>query len=196
VKLSRLCEQDKILKDLEARISSLKNDKDKLERVLDMSHQQMEQYQEQPAHIHKIAYQQRLLQEDLVTIRAQISCVSTEMANAWEEYNRLEESVEQLRLVLQAHMTRSDTSQQEKAELKRELWRIEDVMGGLSVSKTNYKITVDSIQNPGEIRLFADDIVISNESREQVEKRPGKWSYVLERKGMKVRRIETKYMLK
>ncbi|MEQ2293789.1 Pleckstrin y domain-containing A member 7, partial [Ameca splendens] len=83
VKLSRLCEQDKILKDLEARISSLKNDKDKLERVLDMSHQQMEQYQEQPAHVHKIAYQQRLLQEDLVTIRAQISCVSTVYMSAW-----------------------------------------------------------------------------------------------------------------
>uniref|UniRef100_A0A3B5RDA5 Pleckstrin homology domain containing, family A member 7a n=1 Tax=Xiphophorus maculatus TaxID=8083 RepID=A0A3B5RDA5_XIPMA len=148
VKLSRLCEQDKILKDLEARISSLKNDKDKLERVLDVSHQQMEQYQEQPAHVHKIAYQQRLLQEDLVAIRAQISRVSTEMARAWEEYSRLEQSVELLRLALQAHMTHSDTSQQEKAELKRELWRIEDVMGGLSASKANYKITVDSIQNP------------------------------------------------
>ncbi|XP_043981239.1 pleckstrin homology domain-containing family A member 7 isoform X11 [Gambusia affinis] len=147
VKLSRLCEQDKILKDLEARISSLKNDKDKLERVLDVSHQQMEQYQEQPAHVHKIAYQQRLLQEDLVAIRAQISRVSTEMARAWEEYNRLEQSVELLRLALQAHMTHNDTSQ-EKAELKRELWRIEDVMGGLSASKANFKITVDSIQNP------------------------------------------------
>ncbi|MEQ2164895.1 hypothetical protein GOODEAATRI_011471, partial [Goodea atripinnis] len=33
------------------------------------------------------------------------------------------------------------------------LWRIEDVMGGLSVSKTNYKITVDSIQNPADRRL-------------------------------------------
>ncbi|XP_023206042.1 pleckstrin homology domain-containing family A member 7-like isoform X6 [Xiphophorus maculatus] len=153
VKLSRLCEQDKILKDLEARISSLKNDKDKLERVLDVSHQQMEQYQEQPAHVHKIAYQQRLLQEDLVAIRAQISRVSTEMARAWEEYSRLEQSVELLRLALQAHMTHSDTSQQEKAELKRELWRIEDVMGGLSASKANYKITVDSIQNPADRRL-------------------------------------------
>ncbi|XP_043981240.1 pleckstrin homology domain-containing family A member 7 isoform X12 [Gambusia affinis] len=153
VKLSRLCEQDKILKDLEARISSLKNDKDKLERVLDVSHQQMEQYQEQPAHVHKIAYQQRLLQEDLVAIRAQISRVSTEMARAWEEYNRLEQSVELLRLALQAHMTHNDTSQQEKAELKRELWRIEDVMGGLSASKANFKITVDSIQNPADRRL-------------------------------------------
>ncbi|XP_030587068.1 pleckstrin homology domain-containing family A member 7-like isoform X2 [Archocentrus centrarchus] len=148
VKLSRLCEQDKILKDLEVRISSLKDDKDKLESVLDVSHQQMEQYQEQPAHAHKIAYQQRLLQEDLVTIRAQISRVSTEMAHAWEEYNRLENSVEQLRLALQAQMNHSASTQQEKAEMKRELWRIEDVMAGLSASKANYKITIDSVQNP------------------------------------------------
>ncbi|XP_028287405.1 pleckstrin homology domain-containing family A member 7-like isoform X3 [Parambassis ranga] len=148
VKLSRLCEQDKILKDLEARISSLKDDKDKLESVLDISHQQMEKYQEQPTHAHKIAYQQRLLQEDLVTIRAQISCLSTEMAHAWEEYSRLEKAVEQLRMALQAHMNHSATPQQEKAELKRELWRIEDVMAGLSASKANYKVTIDSVQNP------------------------------------------------
>uniref|UniRef100_A0AAQ4RWW1 Pleckstrin homology domain containing, family A member 7a n=1 Tax=Gasterosteus aculeatus aculeatus TaxID=481459 RepID=A0AAQ4RWW1_GASAC len=148
VKLSRLCEQDKILQDLEARISSLKEDKDKLEGVLDVSHHQMEQYQEQPAHAHKIAYQQRLLQEDLVSIRAQMSRLSTEMAQAWEEFGRLERSVEQLRTALQAHMNHSATPQQEKAEMKRELWRIEDVMGGLSASKANYKITIDSVQNP------------------------------------------------
>uniref|UniRef100_A0A3P9I854 Pleckstrin homology domain containing, family A member 7a n=1 Tax=Oryzias latipes TaxID=8090 RepID=A0A3P9I854_ORYLA len=148
VKLSRLCEQDKILKDLEATISSLKEDKDKLERVLDVSHQQMEQFQEHPSHAQKIAYQQRLLQEDLVTIRAQISRLSTEMSLAWEEYCRLEKSVEQLRLALQVHMNNSATPQQEKTEIKRELWRIEDVMAGLSSSKTNYKITIDSVQNP------------------------------------------------
>ncbi|XP_011474091.1 pleckstrin homology domain-containing family A member 7 isoform X10 [Oryzias latipes] len=147
VKLSRLCEQDKILKDLEATISSLKEDKDKLERVLDVSHQQMEQFQEHPSHAQKIAYQQRLLQEDLVTIRAQISRLSTEMSLAWEEYCRLEKSVEQLRLALQVHMNNSATPQ-EKTEMKRELWRIEDVMAGLSSSKTNYKITIDSVQNP------------------------------------------------
>ncbi|KAM6926761.1 pleckstrin homology domain-containing family A member 7-like isoform 2-T2 [Lycodopsis pacificus] len=148
VKLSRLCEQDKILKELEARISSLKEDKDKLESVLNVSHQQMEQYQEQPAHAHKIAYQQRLLQEDLVSIRAQISRLSTEMAHAWDDYSMLERSVEQLRTALQAHMNHSATPQQEKAEMKRELWRIEDVMGGLCASKANYKITIDSVQNP------------------------------------------------
>ncbi|XP_054632972.1 pleckstrin homology domain-containing family A member 7-like isoform X2 [Dunckerocampus dactyliophorus] len=148
VKLSRLCEQDKILKDLEMRISSLKQDKDKLESVLDVSHQQMELYQEQPAHFHKIAYQQRLLQEDLVSIRAQISRLSTEMTHAWEDYGWLESSVEELRAALQAHMKLSATSQQDKTEMKRELWRIEDVMAGLSASKANYKVTIDSVHNP------------------------------------------------
>lgn len=37
----------------------------------------MEQYRDRPAHLEKIAYQQRLLQEDVVHIRAQISRVST-----------------------------------------------------------------------------------------------------------------------
>ena len=50
---------------------------DKLESVLDVSHQQMELYQDQPAHAEKIAFQQRLLQEDLVHIRAEVSGAST-----------------------------------------------------------------------------------------------------------------------
>lgn len=58
-------------------ISFVLSFKDKLEAVLDVSHQQMEQYKDQPAHAEKIAYQQRLLQEDLVHVRADISRVST-----------------------------------------------------------------------------------------------------------------------
>ncbi|XP_067275110.1 pleckstrin homology domain-containing family A member 7 isoform X4 [Pseudorasbora parva] len=147
VTLSRLCEQDKILQELEFRISGLKDDKDKLESVLDVSHQQMEQYKDQPAHAEKIAYQQRLLQEDLVHIRADISRVSTEMERAWDDYSRLEQSVEQLRDVLQTQMNLC-TSPQEKNQLRRELWRIEDVMTGLSSTKETFKITIDSVKNP------------------------------------------------
>uniref|UniRef100_A0A671S3G8 Pleckstrin homology domain-containing family A member 7-like n=1 Tax=Sinocyclocheilus anshuiensis TaxID=1608454 RepID=A0A671S3G8_9TELE len=147
VTLSRLCEQDKILQELEFRLSGLKDDKDKLESVLDVSHQQMERYKDQPAHAEKIAYQQRLLQEDLVHIRADISRVSTEMERAWEDYSRLEQSVEQLRDVLQTQMNLC-TSPQEKNQLRRELWRIEDVMTGLSSSRETFKITIDSVKNP------------------------------------------------
>ncbi|XP_048040099.1 pleckstrin homology domain-containing family A member 7 isoform X13 [Megalobrama amblycephala] len=150
VKLSRLCEQDKILQELEARIRTLKEDKDKLESVLDVSHQQMEQYQDQPAHAEKIAYQQKLLREDVVHIRADISQVSTEMENAWAEYNHLERDVDRLRSALQDQMTHSSLSQQEKSQLRKELWRIEDVLAGLSSSKANYRVTIDSVRNPGE----------------------------------------------
>uniref|UniRef100_A0A671SR56 Pleckstrin homology domain containing, family A member 7b n=1 Tax=Sinocyclocheilus anshuiensis TaxID=1608454 RepID=A0A671SR56_9TELE len=144
VKLSRLCEQDKILQELEARIRTLKEDKDKLESVLDVSHQQMEQYQDQPAHAEKIAYQQKLLREDVVHIRADISQVSTEMENTWAEYSQLERDVDRLRSALQDQKTHS----QEKCQLRKELWRIEDVLAGLSSSKANYKVTIDSVRNP------------------------------------------------
>uniref|UniRef100_A0A8D3BLT8 Pleckstrin homology domain containing, family A member 7b n=1 Tax=Scophthalmus maximus TaxID=52904 RepID=A0A8D3BLT8_SCOMX len=150
VKLSRLCEQDKILQELEASIRTLKEDKDKLESVLDVSHQQMEQYRDQPAHAEKIAYQQKLLQEDVVHIRAEISQVSTEMENAWNEYSRLERDVDWLKSALQGQMNRSDLSQQEKVQIRKELWRIEDVIAGLSTSKANYKVTISSVTNPGK----------------------------------------------
>lgn len=42
-----------------------------------MLHRQMEQYRDQPQHLDKIACQQRLLQEDLVHIRAELSREST-----------------------------------------------------------------------------------------------------------------------
>ncbi|KAI7802731.1 Pleckstrin homology domain-containing family A member 7 [Triplophysa rosa] len=147
VTLSRLCEQNKILQEFELRLSGLKEDKDKLESVLDVSHQQMEKYRDQPAHSEKIAYQQRLLQEDLVHIRADMSRVATEMERAWDEYSRLEQSVEQLRNFLQAEMN-TCPSLQEKTQLRKELWRIEDVISGLSSTKETFKITIDSVKNP------------------------------------------------
>uniref|UniRef100_A0A3B3DZ17 Pleckstrin homology domain containing, family A member 7b n=1 Tax=Oryzias melastigma TaxID=30732 RepID=A0A3B3DZ17_ORYME len=148
VKLSRLCEQDKILQELEARICTLKEDKDKLESVLDVSHQQMEEYRDQPSHAEKIAYQQKLLQEDVVHIRAEISQVSTEMENAWNEYSKLERDVDWLRSALQGQLNRIDLTQQEKAQIKKELRRIEDVIAGLSTNKANYKVTISSVTNP------------------------------------------------
>ncbi|MCJ8737317.1 hypothetical protein PDJAM_G00022500 [Pangasius djambal] len=170
VKLSRLCEQDKILQELEMRIRTLKEDKDKLESVLDVAHQQMEQYRDQPAHAEKIAYQQRLLQEDVVHIRADISQVSTEMEKAWTEYSRLEADVERLRSALQEQMNRSSLSQQEKSQLRKELWRIEDVMAGLSSSKANYKMIVDSVQNPGEHGAVPPAIALTHRSHARERK--------------------------
>nr|XP_033784218.1 pleckstrin homology domain-containing family A member 7 isoform X2 [Geotrypetes seraphini] len=147
VKLSKLCEQDGILRDLEDKLRILKDNKDKLESVLEVLHRQMEQYNSQPQHVENIAYQQRLLQEDLVQIRAEISKVSTEMENGWNEYRKLENDVDHLKQALQEEMSKSYLSQ-EKTKMQRDLWRIEDVTAGLSANKANYKVIIGSMKNP------------------------------------------------
>lgn len=49
--------------------------------------------------------------------------------------------------------------------MKRELWRIEDVTAGLSASKANYKITIDSVQNPGKQKGKLDLLTVDNKKK-------------------------------
>ncbi|XP_052619081.1 pleckstrin homology domain-containing family A member 7 isoform X7 [Peromyscus californicus insignis] len=147
VKLSVFCEQDRILQDLEDKIRALKENKDQLESVLEVLHRQTQQYRDQPQHLDKITCQQRLLQEDLVHIRAELCRESTEMENAWNEYLKLERDVEQLKQTLQEQHRRAFFFQ-EKSQIQKDLWRIEDVMAGLSANKENYRVLVGSVKNP------------------------------------------------
>ncbi|XP_069753912.1 pleckstrin homology domain-containing family A member 7 isoform X3 [Narcine bancroftii] len=156
-KLTRLCERDKSLQDLEAKVRQLKLDKDKLESVLEVTHRQLDQYKGQPNHTEKIAYQQRLLQEDLVQIRAEISKVCTELENAWKEYEQTENDVNQLKETILGHM-KMVPSLQDQEQMRKDLWRIEDVIGGLSANKNNYRMIIESIQNPEEVPLSSSTV--------------------------------------
>ena len=55
-------------------------------------------------------------------------------------------------------------------------------------------ITDEVRREPSWTMLFADDIVICGETREEVKRRLECWRYVLERRGMKVSRSNTKYL--
>uniref|UniRef100_A0A452I0P4 Uncharacterized protein n=1 Tax=Gopherus agassizii TaxID=38772 RepID=A0A452I0P4_9SAUR len=85
-----------------------------------------------------------------------------EMENAWNEYLKLEKDVNQLKQALQEQMNRSFFPQ-EKTQMQKDLWRIEDVTAGLSANKTNYKVIVDSIKNPERktVPSFSQPIVPS-----------------------------------
>ncbi|KAK3539835.1 hypothetical protein QTP70_013421 [Hemibagrus guttatus] len=70
---------------------------------------------------------------------------------------------------------------------------------GSALSPFLFAIVMDQLSE--EVRqespwtmMFADDIVICSESREQVEENLERWRFALERRGMKVSRSETEYM--
>ena len=55
-------------------------------------------------------------------------------------------------------------------------------------------LTDEVRREPPWTMLFADDIVICEETREEVERRLESWKYALERRRMKVSRSNTKYL--
>ena len=56
------------------------------------------------------------------------------------------------------------------------------------------RLTDEVRREPPWTMLFADDIVICEETREEMERRLESWRYALERRGMKVSRSETEYL--
>ena len=56
------------------------------------------------------------------------------------------------------------------------------------------RLTDEVRRKPPWTMLFADDIVICEETKEEVERRLESWKYALERRGMKVNRSKTEYL--
>ena len=56
------------------------------------------------------------------------------------------------------------------------------------------RLTDEVRREPPWTMLFADDIVIYEETTEEVERRLQSWRYVLKRRGMKVSRSKTEYL--
>ncbi|KAK3518329.1 hypothetical protein QTP86_018784, partial [Hemibagrus guttatus] len=70
---------------------------------------------------------------------------------------------------------------------------------GSALSPFLFAIVMDQLseevrQESSWMMMFADDIVICSESREQVEENLERWRFALERRGMKVSRSKTEYM--
>ena len=56
------------------------------------------------------------------------------------------------------------------------------------------RLTDEVRREPPWTMLFADDIVICEETRKEVERKLESWKYALERRGMKVSRSKTEYL--
>ncbi|XP_059967829.1 pleckstrin homology domain-containing family A member 5 isoform X1 [Mesoplodon densirostris] len=140
VKLSRLCEQDKVVHALEEKLQQLHKEKYTLEQALLSASQEIEMNADNPAAIQTVVLQRDDLQNGLLSTCRELSRATAELERAWREYDKLEYDVTLTRNQMQEQLDRLGEIQTEsagiqRAQLQKELWRIQDVMEGLSKHK-------------------------------------------------------------
>ncbi|XP_067997998.1 pleckstrin homology domain-containing family A member 5 isoform X1 [Melanerpes formicivorus] len=139
-KLSRLCEQDKVVQALEEKLQQLQKEKYTLEQALLSASQEIEMNADNPAAIQSVVLQRDDLQNGLLSTCREISRATAELERAWREYDKLEYDVTVTRNHMQEQLDRLGEIQTEsagiqRAQIQKELWRIQDVMEGLSKHK-------------------------------------------------------------
>ncbi|XP_037244678.1 pleckstrin homology domain-containing family A member 5 isoform X12 [Falco biarmicus] len=139
-KLSHLCEQDKVVQALEEKLQQLHKEKYTLEQALLSASQEIEMNADNPAAIQSVVLQRDDLQNGLLSTCREVSRATAELERAWREYDKLEYDVTVTRNHMQEQLDRLGEIQTEsagiqRAQIQKELWRIQDVMEGLSKHK-------------------------------------------------------------
>ncbi|KAM9310268.1 pleckstrin homology domain-containing family A member 5-like isoform 2-T3 [Pholidichthys leucotaenia] len=140
-KLSRLCEQDKVVKMQEEKLQQLHREKHTLETALLSASQELSEQQGCNATATQSLVQQRdVLQNGLLSTCRELSRVSTELERSWREYDRLETDVTLAKTNLLEQLEalgspQTEPPSQRHIQIQKELWRIQDVMEALSKNK-------------------------------------------------------------
>ncbi|XP_065423895.1 pleckstrin homology domain-containing family A member 5 isoform X6 [Chrysemys picta bellii] len=172
-KLSRLCEQDKVVQALEEKLQQLHKEKYTLEQALLSASQEIEMNADNPAAIQNVVLQRDDLQNGLLSTCREVSRATAELERAWREYDKLEYDVTITRNHMQEQLDRLGEVQTEsagiqRAQIQKELWRIQDVMEGLSKHKQQRSSTEAGIMGS---KAFSA-IKCKNEEEEVVPPRP------------------------
>ncbi|XP_063449095.1 pleckstrin homology domain-containing family A member 5 isoform X22 [Pan paniscus] len=139
-KLSRLCEQDKVVHALEEKLQQLHKEKYTLEQALLSASQEIEMHADNPAAIQTVVLQRDDLQNGLLSTCRELSRATAELERAWREYDKLEYDVTVTRNQMQEQLdhlgeVQTESAGIQRAQIQKELWRIQDVMEGLSKHK-------------------------------------------------------------
>ncbi|XP_018417900.1 PREDICTED: pleckstrin homology domain-containing family A member 5 isoform X1 [Nanorana parkeri] len=139
-KLSRLCEQDKVVQALEQKLQQLHKEKYTLEQALLSASQEIEMSGDNPLSIQNVVIQRDELQNGLLSTCREVSRATTELERAWRDYDKLEREVTTARNQLRERLERlgevqTETAGIQRAQMQKEIWRIQDVMEGLSKHK-------------------------------------------------------------
>ncbi|XP_037539542.1 pleckstrin homology domain-containing family A member 5 [Nematolebias whitei] len=135
-KLSRLCEQDKVVRTHEEKLQQLYREKHTLETALLSASQEIELGSDDPA----VVQQRDLLQSGLLSTCRELSRVTAELERSCREYDRLEGDVTSAKSNLLEQLEalgspQTEPPSQQHVRIQKELWRIQDVMEVLNKNK-------------------------------------------------------------
>uniref|UniRef100_A0A671K571 Pleckstrin homology domain-containing family A member 5-like n=1 Tax=Sinocyclocheilus anshuiensis TaxID=1608454 RepID=A0A671K571_9TELE len=139
-KLSRLCEQDKVVRAQEEKLQQLHREKHTLETALLSASQEIEMSAENPVVVQSVIQQRDVLQSGLLSTCRELSRVNTELERSWREYDRLEADVNMAKTNLLEQLEalgspQTEPPSQKHVQIQKELWRIQDVMEALNKNK-------------------------------------------------------------
>ncbi|XP_066525293.1 pleckstrin homology domain-containing family A member 5 isoform X7 [Hoplias malabaricus] len=139
-KLSRLCEQGKVVRTQEEKLQQLHREKHTLETALLSASQEIEMSADNPASVQSVIQQRDVLQSGLLSTCRELSRVTSELDRSWREYDRLEADVTLAKRNLLEQLEalgspQTEPPSQQHVQIQKELWRIQDVMEALSKNK-------------------------------------------------------------
>ncbi|XP_070827661.1 pleckstrin homology domain-containing family A member 5-like isoform X16 [Chaetodon trifascialis] len=139
-KLSRLCEQDKVVGTQEDKLQQLYREKHTLETALLSASQEIEMGSDNPAAMQSVMQQRDLLQSGLLSTCRELSRVTTELERSWREYDKMEGDVTLAKNNLLEQLEalgspQTEPPSQQHVRIQKELWRIQDVMEALAKHK-------------------------------------------------------------
>ncbi|XP_031754272.1 pleckstrin homology domain-containing family A member 5 isoform X6 [Xenopus tropicalis] len=138
--LSRLCEQDKLVQALEQKLQQLHKEKYTVEQALLSASQEIELNADSPTAMQSVVLQRDDLQNGLLSTCREVSRATAELERSWREYDKLERDVTAARNQMREQLERmggvqTETGGIQRAQMQKEIWRIQDVMEGLSKHK-------------------------------------------------------------
>ncbi|XP_049330926.1 pleckstrin homology domain-containing family A member 5 isoform X49 [Astyanax mexicanus] len=139
-KLSRLCEQGKVVRTQEEKLQQLHREKHTLETALLSASQEIEMSAETSAAVQSVIQQRDVLQSGLLSTCRELSRVNAELDRSWREYDKLEADVTLAKRNLLEQLEalgspQTEPPSQQHVQIQKELWRIQDVMEALGKNK-------------------------------------------------------------
>uniref|UniRef100_A0A8C7UMV4 Pleckstrin homology domain containing, family A member 5 n=1 Tax=Oncorhynchus mykiss TaxID=8022 RepID=A0A8C7UMV4_ONCMY len=143
-KLSRLCEQDQVVRTQEEKLQQLHREKHTLETALLSASQEIEQSSDNPAAVQSLIQQRDVLQNGLLSTCRELARVNTvdnaELERSWREYDKMESGVSLAKTNLLEQLEalgspQTEPPSQQHVHIQKELWRIQDVMEVLAKNK-------------------------------------------------------------